>query len=174
MELDSDQHPGSDQDPCARVCAALDATGFAYELFPCDPDHADTEVFCAEHGVALEDSANTIVVASKSGVEQRFAACVLLATTRLDVNKTVRKRLGVRRISFASPEQTREVTGMVLGGVAPFGLPENLPVWIDSAVLARDSVVIGGGDRAHKISVTARVFLDNPNVEVVEGLALAR
>ena len=91
-------------DPAALVQSRLDAFGVDYEVIACDLQLADTEVFCAHYGYALEDSANTIVVGSKTG-EQRFAACVLLAHTRLDVNRVVRKRLGVRRISFASGKE---------------------------------------------------------------------
>ncbi len=105
----------------------LDALGVPYELVPCDPALADTASFCAAYGYALADSANTILVAGKAD-PPRFAACVVLATTRLDVNRTVRQRLGARRASFASPEETRALTGMELGGVTVFGLPAGLAI----------------------------------------------
>ena len=57
----------------------------------------------------------------------------LLANTRLDVNRVVRHRLGVRKASFASIDETRDLTGMLIGGVTVFGLPADLPVWIDHA-----------------------------------------
>lgn len=158
--------------PAERVQQALEALGVDYEVMPCAEELADTEAFCEHYGVALEDSVNTILVASKSGPEQKFAACALLATARLDVNKVVRKRLGVRRISFASAEQTQALTGMIVGGVAPIGLPESLPLWIDSRVLQRESVVLGGGDRVTKIRVAPTIFELAPGVEIVEGLAL--
>ena len=105
-----------------RIQDALARLDIPYEVMACDPELADTAEFCRHYGVPLEVSANTIVVASKSG-EKRYAACVLLAHTRLDVNKVVRKRLGTRRISFASADETRELTGMVPGGVMPVALP---------------------------------------------------
>ena len=125
----------------------LDALGHPFELMDCDPSLADTDVFCDHYGVDPWDSANTILVASKSGPEQRFAACVLLSTTKLDVNKVVRKRLGVRRISFASAEQTEALTGMIIGGVTPIALPPSLPIWVDQRVMQREAIVLGGGDR---------------------------
>jgi prolyl-tRNA editing enzyme YbaK/EbsC (Cys-tRNA(Pro) deacylase) len=105
--------------------------GVAFELFPCDPALADTAAFCAAYGFDPEESANTIVVIGKSN-PPRFAACVTLAPYRLDVNRTVRDRLGTRKASFAPADETAELTGMQIGGVTVFGLPPELPVWVDS------------------------------------------
>lgn len=157
----------------ARVLAAVKAAGVPYEVLPCDPALADTEAFCAHYGVPLERSANTILVASRSEPRQ-YAACVLLATTRLDVNRTVRRRLGVRRASFASPEETAQVTGMLLGGVTPLGLPDDLPVWVDARVLVPDWVILGGGSRSAKLKVHPSVLEHLPAAEVVDGLAIDR
>src|SRR3954468_4267919 len=142
--------PGSDAADVARAGleAALAGLG-AYELFACDPALADTAAFCAAYGFALEDSANTIVVVGKSNPPV-YAACVVLATHRLDVNRAVRDRLGTRKASFASPDETRELTGMAIGGVTAFGLPAELPLWVDSAVMARPRIVLGGGSRPGK------------------------
>lgn len=151
----------------------LDRTGASYRFIDCDEDKSDTAVFCAHYGYALEDSVNTIVVKAKGG-EIPFIACALLAHTRLDVNHTVRKRLGVRKVSFASAEQTREVTGMELGGVTAFGLPSGLPLWIDASLLTREQLIFGSGERASKIVCVADAIRALPNVEIVQGLATAR
>ena len=140
-----------------------------YELFPCDPALADTAAFCAAYGFALEDSANTIIVVGK-GAQPVYVACVVLATHRLDVNRAVKGKLG-RKCSFASAEETRQVTGHELGGVTVFGLPPELPVWIDAAVMRRDRVVLGGGSRSWKVIAPASILLTLPAAEVVEGLA---
>lgn len=154
----------------SAVRAALDTSGFDYEILDCDPALADTAVFCARYGHAMEDSANAIVVKSKTG-EERFVACVLLATTRLDVNRTVRKKLGARKVSFADPEETNRVTGMELGGVTPPGLPPDLPLWIDSRVMRRPFVILGAGTRSAKIRISPEYFRTLPQAEIVEGLA---
>lgn len=154
--------------------AALERTlaglGVEYELFPCDPALADTAAFCAAYGFAPEDAANTIVVAGKS-TPPVHAACVVLATHRLDVNRVVRARLGARRASFASADQTRGLTGMEIGGVTAFGLPDGLPIWVDAAVMARRRIVLGGGSRSWKVIAPPAILLGLPGVEVVEGLA---
>jgi len=157
----------------AQVQAALDALELAYEVWPCKPELADTAAFCAHYGVELADSANTIVVASKKpkGV---FAACVVLATTRLDVNRAVKRAMGVSKVSFATGEQTVALTGMMIGGVTPPGLPETLPILVDAAVMTRERVVIGGGSRSTKIAVSPRLFDRMPNVRIIEGLAGVR
>jgi prolyl-tRNA editing enzyme YbaK/EbsC (Cys-tRNA(Pro) deacylase) len=102
----------------------------------------------------------------------RFAACVVLAPTRLDVNRAVRDRLGVRRASFASPDETRRLTGMEIGGVTVFGLPSGLPVWVDARVMGRERIVLGGGSRSWKVLGPPSMLLAMPGVEVVEGLAV--
>lgn len=144
--------------------------GIEHELMPCDPDLADTAAFCEAYGVAPADSANTIVVVGKS-VPPVFAACVVLATTRLDVNGTVRRRLGARKASFADPEQTRDLTGMAIGGVTVFGLPPGLPIWVDARVLERERVVLGGGSRRWKVRCAPGELRKLPDVEVVDDLA---
>jgi prolyl-tRNA editing enzyme YbaK/EbsC (Cys-tRNA(Pro) deacylase) len=141
-----------------------------HELFPCDPALADTAAFCAAYGFALDDSANTIVVAGKSNPPV-YAACVVLATCRLDVNRTVRSRLGTRKASFASPDETRSLTGHEIGGVTAFGLPAGLPLLVDAAVLARERIVLGGGSRSWKVIAPPSILLTIDGVEVVEGLA---
>lgn len=146
------------------------ALGVPYELFACDPALADTAAFCAAYGFSMGDSANTIVVVGKSEPRQ-YAACLVLATHRLDVNRAVRAKFARGKASFAGPEETRDITGMEIGGVTPFGLPANLPIWVDAAVMARPRIVLGGGSRSWKVLAAPEILLRLPNVEVVEGLA---
>jgi prolyl-tRNA editing enzyme YbaK/EbsC (Cys-tRNA(Pro) deacylase) len=160
---------GSDPDRDALV-AALEGRG-EYELFPCDPDLADTSAFCAAYGFDPADSANTIVVVGK-GDPPTYAACVVLATHRLDVNRAVKQRFG-RKSSFASRDDTRRITGHEIGGVTVFGLPPELPVWVDGAVMERSRIVLGGGSRSWKVIAPPSILRTLPNSEVVEGLANA-
>ena len=153
-----------------RLVALLDPLGVSYELFPCDPALADTAQFCAAYGFAMDDSANTIVVAGKAD-PRRYAACIVLATRRLDVNRVVSKLLGTRKASFAGADETAELTGQAIGGVTPFGLPADLPVWVDVAVLERERIVLGGGSRSWKVLASPEILTRLPNVEIVEGLA---
>ncbi|WP_271271132.1 YbaK/EbsC family protein [Aliamphritea hakodatensis] len=148
----------------------LDSLGIDCEIIKCKSELSDTKVFCEHYGYSVNESANLLLVASKKG-EKKYAACLVLATTRLDVNKAARKKLGVSRISFASPDQTRELTGMELGGVTPFGLPESIPVWIDSRVMQCEQVIIGGGNRESKIIMAPEMLMKIPNMEIVEDLA---
>src|SRR6476619_4547270 len=153
-----------------KVRAHLDRLGIEHEIVPCDPELADTAAFCAAYGYAPEESANTIVVVGKSD-PPRYVACVVLAPNRLDVNRTVRDRLGTRKASFAPSESTREITGMEIGGVTVFGLPAGLPVWVDRRVMQRARIVLGGGSRSWKVLAAPSILLALPGAEVVEGLA---
>lgn len=154
------------------VGAALTALNIEYDVVECDPALADTAAFCAAYGFDPGDSANCIVVASRRPPGRHLVAMVL-ATTRLDVNGRCCELMGVRRASFAPPDLTAEVTGMEIGGVTPFGLPDALqPVRVDAAVLERGRVVVGGGDRSVKLVIAAEVLARPPLFEVVEGLAM--
>jgi prolyl-tRNA editing enzyme YbaK/EbsC (Cys-tRNA(Pro) deacylase) len=153
----------------ARVLAALGALGVAATSMEIDPELADTAAFCEHYGIAPEDSANCIVVASRDD-PPALAACVVLATHRLDVNGVVRRRLGVRKVSFAPAELTARVTGMTMGGVTPFGLPGGIPLWVDAAVMARDEAIVGGGSRSLKLRVQPGALVVAGG-EVVDGLA---
>jgi prolyl-tRNA editing enzyme YbaK/EbsC (Cys-tRNA(Pro) deacylase) len=153
-----------------RVTASLAALGVPYEIMTIDPDFADTARFCERYGIQLDHSANTIVVASKKEPRQ-YCACVVKATTRLDVNHAVRKLMGVSRVSFATAEETMALTGMMLGGVTIFALPADLPVYVDDRLMTLDWVILGGGSRSAKIRTAPEVFRRLTNATVVAGLA---
>lgn len=155
------------------VAEALDRYAVEVEVMPCDPDLADTAAFVEAYDVPLDQSANTILVASK-GAEPTYVACVLLATTSLDVNNVVRREMGVRKASFAGADPVRELTGMEIGGVTPFGLPADLPVLVDARVLRPAWIILGGGNRSSKLRVAPDVLRAIPTVRIVEGLATER
>lgn len=155
----------------ANVISDLQDMGLEYEEMECDPELADTVQFCAAYDVPLEKSANAILVASRKP-EGHNAVCVVLAHTRLDVNGTVRKKLGVRKVSFASAELTNMLTGQEIGGVTIFGLPDDLPVWLDSRVLDCDWVIVGAGSRSAKIRLDPAQLSGLPGYEFVNDLAM--
>lgn len=155
------------------VRSALAGLGAEFEVMECDPALADTAAFVAAYGVPLERSANTIVVASK-GAEPTFVACVVLATTALDVNNVVRREMGVRKASFAAADPVRDLTGMEIGGVTPFGLPSSVPVLVDSRVMEPDWIVLGGGNRSSKLRLAPATLERLRTVLVVDDLAFIR
>ncbi len=152
------------------VIAELDRLELAYEEMECDPDLADTAVFCEAYGIPLEQSANAILVASRKP-EGHQAMCVVLAHTRLDVNGVVRSRLGVRKVSFASAELTRDLTGQEIGGVTIFGLPDDIPVWLDGRVFVHPWIIVGAGSRSAKIKLDPAQLRGLEGFEIVEDLA---
>ena len=152
---------------------ALEAIGARYELIACDPALADTAAFCAHYGVDPSKSANAILVASRKE-PKKYALCLVLATTKLDVNKKVAELLGIKKLSFASGDETVAVTGMMIGGVTPFAIPPEVPIYVDSRIVQLDEVVVGGGSRSSKLRIAPEVFKRMPGVEIIERLALAR
>jgi prolyl-tRNA editing enzyme YbaK/EbsC (Cys-tRNA(Pro) deacylase) len=146
--------------PAAEVLAA-----------PIDPDLADTAAFCERYGVEMLDSANCVVIAGRRGEVTSYAACVVLATTRADVNGIVRRRLEARKASFAPMQDAVRLTGMEFGGITPIGLPTTWPVLVDAAVLTREIVVIGSGLRRSKLALPAATLAELPRSEVITGLA---
>lgn len=154
----------------ARVTSSLDRLGVAYEVMTIDPEFADTARFCERYGIPLENSANTIIVASKKEPKQ-YGACVVKATTRLDVNHAVRKLMNVSRVSFATAEETQALTGMMIGGVTVLALPPALPIYVDERLMALDWLILGGGSRSTKIKTWPEIFRRLPSTTVVAGLA---
>lgn len=153
-----------------RVLAALNTLEAKYTVVRIDPAYAATADFCEKYGYGVDESANCIIVASKTG-ERQHVACLVQATKRLDVNGVVRRRMGVRKVSFAPPDETVDVSGMLPNGVTPFGLPRELPLWVDGAVMSHDRVIVGGGSLSLKLLVDTEVFGRMPQCTIVEDLA---
>jgi prolyl-tRNA editing enzyme YbaK/EbsC (Cys-tRNA(Pro) deacylase) len=162
----------SSNDPHPKVTEGLNSHGIEYRVFECDEQLADTAIFCEHYGFSPDGTANTILAVGKS-TPPRFACGVILATTKLDVNKRISQLLGVKRCSFASQDQTLELTGMQIGGVTPFGLP-SIPIYLDSRIMSCAELVLGGGNRTTKIILKPSELLKLPNCQVIEDLAVAR
>jgi len=153
------------------VIEALDRLDAEYEIIACDPELADTAQFCDAYGYSPDESANAILVVGKSDTRP-MACCLVLASSRLDVNGAVRRRLGTRKASFAGADETIERSGgMQIGGVTPFGLPDDIPVWIDAAVMSGGRVIVGGGSRDRKILCPPSTLAALTSAEVVDDLA---
>ncbi len=162
----------------APVAAALEVwpadapiDGDQVLVAPIDADLADTAAFCEAYGIGLDESANCVIVAGRRGDVTRYAACVVLATTRADVNGAVRKMLDARKASFAPMDDAVRLTGMEYGGITPIGLPKDWPVLVDARVIAMPHVVIGSGVRHSKIAIAGPALGALPGAEVIEGLA---
>ena len=165
------EHPELLAGPVQKGVQALDGASAAQVgVGEIDPELADTAEFCARYGSPLERSANCVVVVGKRAGELRYAACMVLATTRADVNGAVKRWLDVRKASFAPMDDAVELTGMEYGGITPFGLPEGWPVLVDSAVAEVSAAVVGSGLRRSKIITAGDVLARLSGAEVVTDL----
>ena len=144
------------------VREALAAAGAQYEAVRCEPELADTAEFCAHYGIAQSEACNTILVALKK-TPREYIACLVRADTRLDVNHRVAAEVSFKRLSFASADETAELTGMSIGGVTLVGLPAHMPILIDDAVFENATVIVGGGNRSSKVRIDPRELLKLPN-----------
>jgi prolyl-tRNA editing enzyme YbaK/EbsC (Cys-tRNA(Pro) deacylase) len=142
-----------------------------FQVARIDPELADTAAFCERYGVPPEASANCVIVAGRRGGTVRFAACVVLATTRADVNGVVRKHLDARKASFAPQDEAVTLTGMEFGGITPFGLPPDWPVLVDAAVTEVPHVVVGSGVRRSKLVVPGPALAKVAHAEVLTAMA---
>jgi prolyl-tRNA editing enzyme YbaK/EbsC (Cys-tRNA(Pro) deacylase) len=156
----------------AAVKAWPDDVARTVEVAEIDPALADTAAFCARYGVGLAESANCVVVAARRGGESSYAACMVAATTRADVNGLVRRHLGGRKASFAPVDYVTSATGMEYGGITPVGLPDGWPVLVDTAVAKTDLAVIGSGIRGSKLRLPGRVLAGLPGAQVLDGLGI--
>ena len=150
-----------------RVRESLDAAGIDYEPLPCEEHLADTAEFCAHYGISPDEACNAIMVVLKTTPRQ-YVACLVRADTKLDVNKKVSALTGVKRLSFASSEETAELTGMRIGGVSIAGLPDGVPLYIDERIMERPRVIIGGGNRTSKARLAPTELLKLPNASVAD------
>jgi prolyl-tRNA editing enzyme YbaK/EbsC (Cys-tRNA(Pro) deacylase) len=161
--------------PTAEALAAFaqehgSAAADEVQVAAIDPELADTAAFCAQYGVGLEESANCVVLAGKRAGETVYAACMVLATTRADVNGIARRHLGVRKISFAPMDEAVGLTGMEYGGITPLGLPADWPILIDRAVAEAPRVVVGSGIRGSKVWISGAALARLPSAEILDGL----
>jgi prolyl-tRNA editing enzyme YbaK/EbsC (Cys-tRNA(Pro) deacylase) len=157
-------HPELLAQPVRDAIADLELECF---VAPIDPDRADTGAFCAAYDVPLEVSANCVVVAGRRAELSMMAACLVRATDRADVNRVIRKRLDVRKISFAGMDDAVRQTSMEYGGITPIGLPSSWPILVDEAVAELDMIVVGSGIRGSKIAIAGRSAAALPNAEVM-------
>jgi prolyl-tRNA editing enzyme YbaK/EbsC (Cys-tRNA(Pro) deacylase) len=156
--------------PVAAALAAWPDHAADVYVAPIDPSLADTAAFCEAYDVGLAESANCVVVAGKREGDMRYAACVILATTRADVNGVVRRQLDVRKASFAPMDEAVRLIGMEFGGITPIGLDPQWPVLVDAAVATTPLVVIGSGIRGSKIVIPGPALAALPGAQVIEGL----
>ena len=165
----ADQRTDLLAEPVAKALTTLDASDVgAVEI---DPELADTAAFCEAYSSPLTASANCVIVAGKRAGEVRYAAALVLATTRADVNGVIKRRLDVRKASFAPMDEAVELTGKAYGGITPVGLPADWPILVDKAVADEPELIIGSGIRGGKLLVTGELLASLPNAEVIEGLA---
>ena len=151
------------------VIEFLDSTNVTYEVIEIDPDFADTAAFCEKYDFPLENSANTIIVASKKK-PKTFTAAAVRATHRIDVNHVVKPLMNVGKISFATAEETADLTGMMIGGVTSLALPDQIKIYVDDGLMKLDYIILGGGSRSIKIKISPEIFRLVPNSKVIIGL----
>jgi prolyl-tRNA editing enzyme YbaK/EbsC (Cys-tRNA(Pro) deacylase) len=164
--------PGLLAAPVAAALAALDGTvSSAVGVAEIDPAAADTAAFCERYGVSPAESANCVVITGRRDGEARYAACVILATTRADVNNVARRELDVRKASFAAMDDAVAQTGMEYGGITPVGLPAAWPVLVDARVTDTSTVIIGSGVRRSKLVLPGKLLASLPGARAIEGLA---
>ncbi len=153
-----------------EVQKVLDTHEMDYEIIECDPELADTAAFCEHYGFSLNQAANTILVTSRKIEPVKYAVCVVLGTHKLDVNKSVCKEMGVKRASFADAETTTRLSSMIVGGVTAIGI-EDIPIYVDEAVMGQEKIIMGGGNRSSKVLLAPSELTKIPTVIVVQDLA---
>ena len=136
-----------------------------------DPSLSDTAAFCEQYQIGVEQAANCVILEAKRGEERWFAACVVLGSTRADVNGMARKLLDAKKVSFAPMEEAVSKSEMEFGAITPVGLPEQWPLLVDKAVADSAAVIIGSGTRSSKLLVPGSFFATLPRAQIIEGLA---
>jgi len=165
-------HPELLAEPVSALLRALaPSLAETVQVAAIDPGLADTAAFCERYGVGLDISANCVIVAGRRGETTRYAACMVLATTRADVNGVVRQLLDARKASFAPMDDAVTLSGMEYGGITPLGLPADWPILVDARIVALPQIIVGSGLRRSKIAMPGSVLAALPGAQIVEGLA---
>lgn len=136
-----------------------------------DPALADTAACSAAYQLPLEAGANCVVIAGRREGEERVAACLVRADTRINVNNVVKRLLDVRKCSFLPIERAVAESGMEYGGITAIGLPTPWRILVDSRVPDIEVAVIGSGIRGSKILAPGGTIASLPRAELVDGLA---
>jgi prolyl-tRNA editing enzyme YbaK/EbsC (Cys-tRNA(Pro) deacylase) len=136
-----------------------------------DPQFTGSKEFCEHYNVDPSDGANCIIIEVVKGSEKSFACCLVPIGYRADLNSLVRKHFNARRVSFAPLEQVEKETKMEYGSITFFGLPNNWPILIDSKILEKENVIIGGGKKVSKLLIPTKIFKQIPNLEIIDGLS---
>ena len=155
-----------------NVMKAVEQTGIPFEVMAIDPSLSDTAQFCSQYNIDVSNAANTILVVSKKEPKS-YCACIVLATTKLDVNRKVKELLS-SKASFASAEEMNAMTGMEVGAVTPFGLPSSIPIFMDEKVLEKEWVILGAGKRDTKIKIAPQAITKLPTVKIVPQLGILK
>lgn len=133
-----------------------------------DVSLADTAAFCEAYEIGMEVSANCVVVEAKRADKTWYAACLILATNRADINGVVRRHLDARKISFAPMDTATSLTKMEYGGITPIGLPHNWQLIVDEAITQKEQVIIGSGTRNSKLLVPGSIFTQLTNATILD------
>jgi prolyl-tRNA editing enzyme YbaK/EbsC (Cys-tRNA(Pro) deacylase) len=150
-----------------RVQQHIDSLGIEHEPLSCEEHLADTAEFCAHYNIAPQEACNTILVALKTN-PRTYIACLVRADTKLDVNHKVSDITSVKRLSFASGEETASLTGQLIGGVTVFALPPDVPLYIDERVMEQPRVIVGGGNRTSKVRLDPHALERLANTRVAD------
>lgn len=132
-----------------------------------DPELADTAGFCEQYDIGLDISVNCVIVEAKRADKTWYAACLIPAPVRADINGIVRRELGARKISFAPMEKAISLSQMIYGGISPIGLPADWPILVDSGAAALKHAIIGSGNRDSKLLVSGELLASLPNAKVM-------
>ena len=151
--------------PLVRDAVARHA--MSVEVLECREEWADTAEFCANYSIPPDEACNTIVVALKK-TPREYVACLVRGDSRLDVNHRVSKEVSFKRLSFAASEETADLSGMQIGGVTIVGLPETIPILLDSRVMEKSSIIVGGGNRTSKLRLASQELLKLPGARVAD------
>ncbi len=163
------EHPELLAPAVSAVLANLPRAG-EVRVAEIDPTLSDTAAFCEKYQISMDQAANCVVLEAKRAEKSWFAACVILGSTRADVNGLARRTLDARRVSFAPMDTAVAQTNMEYGAITPVGLPAGWSILVDKAVADSDYVIIGSGVRGSKLLVPGSFFAVLPNVQILEGL----
>ena len=150
-----------------KIKSLLKDNSIEFEVFEHAPVRTSEEAANIRVGYVLEQGAKAIIVRAKeSGKGKRFVMFVMPGNKKFDSDK-VKANIGLVDIRFATEQEVAEITSGVLpGGVPPFGNLFNLEVFVDKTLFDNEKIVFNAGDKSYSVGMKSSDYrkIVNPTV----------
>ncbi|MBP7961910.1 MAG: YbaK/EbsC family protein [Caldilineaceae bacterium] len=125
------------------VSAALTALAIPHRLFAHTHPVHSLEQAAAERGQVPDQVIRSLLFRLGEG---DFVMALVAGPGQISW-KALRAHMGQSRLTMAERDEVLRVTGYPIGAVAPFGMPQAVPILVDPSVTVHAEISLGSGIR---------------------------